>query len=607
MDMNPAVLCLGPSGLDAARRIVDAVGGELFVRGGSEGHAFEDTGETVRTLFLAGRPVVGICAAAILIRVLAPVLGDKRCEPPVLAVSDDGRIVVPLLGGHRGGNRLAGRVAEALGGMAAVTTAGDVRFGVALDDPPPGWRLGDRARAKVVSAALLAGGRVFLDGEDVDQAPWLKSLPCAPGADGAETVAVAMAPRTDGALQYFPLRATLGVGCSRGCPLEELAGLAATTLADAGIDPHAVAGVFSIDLKADEPAVLDLAERLGLPLRLFSAAELEQERSRLENPSETVFAETGCHGVAEAAALAGGGAHARLVVAKRKTARATCALGLAPAPITELRGRKRGKVMLVSTGPGQADWRSPEASDWVHRADELVGYAPYIDLLGPVAVGKPRRDFPLGGETDRCRYALERAGEGLDVALVCSGDAGIYAMGALVYELLARPEAEGGVSARARRVEVVSTPGISAFQAAAARAGAPIGHDFCAISLSDLLTPRETILRRVEAAAAGDFVIAFYNPVSKTRRELLDKARGMLLQSRPAETPVLLAARLGRPGESLEFRTLETLRTDEVDMLTVVLVGSSQTRLIETAGGLRMFTPRGYAVRIEERPGKEGA
>lgn len=169
-------------------------------------------------------------------------------------------------------------------------------------------------------------------------------------------------------------------------------------------------------------------------------------------------------------------------------------------------------------------------------------------------------------------------------------------MGALVYELLAHdPSDPSALSDAARRVEVVATPGISALQAAAARAGAPLGHDFCAISLSDLLTPREDIVRRLHAAAKGDFVIAFYNPVSKRRRTLLAEARDILLEHRPADTPVLLASSLGRPEEELRFRRLDALEVDEVDMLTVVLVGSSNTRLTRTGDGLRMFTPRGYA------------
>jgi cobalt-precorrin 5A hydrolase/precorrin-3B C17-methyltransferase len=249
----------------------------------------------------------------------------------------------------------------------------------------------------------------------------------------------------------------------------------------------------------------------------------------------------------------------------------------------------------VVIGPGQASWRTPEVSRLVQEAEELVGYGLYIDLLGPLAAGKPRADFPLGGEEERCRHALERAGEGRNVALVCSGDAGIYAMAALVFELLDRGEM--GVSAAARRVEIVCSPGISALQAAAARAGAPLGHDFCAISLSDLLTPRADILTRLHAAAAGDFVVALYNPVSARRRTLLAEARDILLARRPPDTPVLLATQLGRSGERLAFRRLDALDPDEADMLTIVIVGSSQSRLLMRGEGPRMYTPRGYAAK----------
>jgi cobalt-precorrin 5A hydrolase/precorrin-3B C17-methyltransferase len=225
----------------------------------------------------------------------------------------------------------------------------------------------------------------------------------------------------------------------------------------------------------------------------------------------------------------------------------------------------------------------------VARADELVGYGLYLDLLGPLGAGKPRADFPLGGEEARCRHALERAGAGLDVALVCSGDAGVYAMASLVFELIDR----GDVSDAAARAEVVVAPGVSAMQAAAARAGAPLGHDFCAISLSDLLTPREAILRRVRAAAEGDFAVAFYNPVSRRRRTLLVEARDLLLRHRPAETPVVLASSLGREGEAVRVVPLRALEVDEVDMMTLVIVGASATRRV----GARVYTPRGYAAK----------
>ena len=377
------------------------------------------------------------------------------------------------------------------------------------------------------------------------------------------------------------------------------------SLTEANVALGAVKAIYTLDLKADEPACFILAKISKAPLRVFTASELEALTPQVANPSDVVFAEVGTHSVAEAAALAGAGS-GELVVTKRKTKNATCAIAMADAPITELRGRGRGKLSIIGIGPGQHSWRTPEASALVAEAEELVGYGLYIDLLGPLAYGKQRSDFPLGGEEDRCRYALERAGEGRNVALICSGDAGIYAMGALVFELLDRDAQAQGVSDAARRVEVVSTPGVSALQGAAARAGAPLGHDFCAISLSDLLTPREDIVKRLRAAAEGDFVIAFYNPVSKRRRTLLAEARDILLKHRPADTPVMLASSLGRPEEYVRYRRLDALDVDEVDMLTVVLIGSSHSRLAQLGDGPRMFTPRGYARKIDGDLAEDG-
>ncbi len=607
MAVKPVVMALSRAGEATARQVAQALGVALHGREGRVENAdafFPDALEHARSLFAAGVPIVGVCASGILIRAVAPLLADKRAEPPVVSVSDDGAVVVPLLGGHRGANRLARQIAEALGGAAAVTTAGDVALGVALDEPPEGWVLANPENAKATMMALLQGGGVRLSGGEAAKAGWLAGLP---GGEAVEIVCTAKpVPASPMKLLYHPQRFVLGVGCARGCPPEELEALVRGALNTAQVAPGALKAVATLDLKADEPAVLELTARLGVPLRLFSAQELEAETGRLETPSEVVFAEVGCHGVAEGAALAAAGPQAGLRLAKRKSANATCALAEAPVPITELRGRARGRLALVGIGPGQAAWRTPEASRLIAEAEELVGYGLYIDLLGPLAAGKARRDFPLGGEEARCRYALEEAGKGRNVALVCSGDAGIYAMGALVFELLDRAPDAGGVSEAARRVEVISAPGVSALQAAAARAGAPLGHDFCAISLSDLLTPREDIVKRVQAAAQGDFVIAFYNPVSKRRRSLLAEARGILLRHRPPETPVLLASSLGRAGERLRYRRLDALSVDEVDMLTVVIVGSSQSRLAALGEGPRMYTPRGYARKMDGGAGGQG-
>lgn len=600
MAVTPVIVALGPSGEALAHSLAERLEAPVHGRAGRVERAdafFAHALDHVRDLFAAGRPVVGVCASGILIRAVAPLLADKTTEPPVVSVAEDGSVVVPLLGGHRGANRLAREIAEAIGAVAAVTTAGELALGVALDEPPAGWRLANPVDGRAAMAALLAGGGARIEGDEAAGASWLDDLPRGDAVTiHCKMKTVETGPRD---LHVAPLRATLGVGCARGCPPEELAGLVAGMMSRAELAGVAVHSVSTLDLKADEPAVNALARDLGVPLRLFDAAELEAETPRLSTPSEVVFAEVGCHGVAEAAALAQGGADAVLSHPKEKSANATCAIAVSPRPITGLRGRARGRLSVVGIGPGQASWRTPEVSRLVAEAEELVGYGLYIDLLGPLSAGKTRTDFPLGGEEARCRHALERAGEGRNVALVCSGDAGIYAMGALVFELLDRDAAAGGVSDAARRAEVICSPGVSALQAAAARAGAPLGHDFCTISLSDLLTPREDILRRVRAAAEGDFVIAFYNPVSRTRRTLLAESRDILLRHRPSDTPVMLASNLGRDGEAIRYRGLADLEVDEVDMLTVVLVGSSQSRLAVLGEGPRMFTPRGYARRID--------
>jgi cobalt-precorrin 5A hydrolase/precorrin-3B C17-methyltransferase len=212
----------------------------------------------------------------------------------------------------------------------------------------------------------------------------------------------------------------------------------------------------------------------------------------------------------------------------------------------------------------------------------------YLDLLGSAAAGKTLHPGTLGAETERASLALDLAASGKDVALVSSGDAGIYGLAALVFELIDRSDRRDWAA-----VDIVVSPGVSAMQAAAARAGAPLGHDFCAISLSDLMTPWSVIETRLEAAAAGDFVVALYNPRSARRQQALAKAADTLLQQRSADTPVLIARNLGRADESVRIATLGALGNAEIDMLTVVIVGSSSTRIIP-GDRPRLYTPRGY-------------
>jgi len=598
-----ALVALDATGYELARRLKGPLAGArvhgLAGRTGDADVIFDDVSGHLRDLFQSGEAVIGICAAGILIRSLGPVLGDKTSEPPVLALSADGGSVVPLLGGHHGANRLALEIAKLTGGHAALTTAGDVRFGLAIDAPPAGWRVENAVAAKGVAARLLAGENVTLvhDCGDID---WLTHsgapFTVTGEADGAGCVRVteqAIDEPGDDVILHPPVLA-VGVGCERHCDPAELIELVEASLGGAGLSPHAVGCVVSIDVKMDEPAVQAVARHLGVPVRFFSAAELERQSSRLAHPSDVVFNEVGCHGVCEGAALAAVGGGGDLRVEKRRSKRATCAVGFGVGGIDpETVGRARGKLRVVGIGPGSDEWRTPAASKALAGATDVVGYDLYLDLVEHEITGKTRHSSQLAQEEDRVRRALELAAEGKSVALICSGDAGIYALATLVFELLDRED-----RADWNRIDIAVTPGISAFQAAASRIGAPMGHDFCTISLSDLLTPWEEIERRLKAAAAGDFVVAFYNPVSKRRVTQLSRARDLLLEGRPADTPVALARNLGREGETLDVITLGELTPEHADMLTMIVVGNSQSRLIDRGHRAWLYTPRGYASKM---------
>ena len=597
---NPVLLALTADGAQLAARIRNELGaGKVHGLAGRTSdcdETFTETDTHLRGLFRDGRPVIGICATGILIRTLAQELSDKRTEPPVIAVSPDGASIVPLLGGHHGANKLAGRIAKITGGTAAITTAGETLFGIALDEPPPGWTVGNPDAAKSVMAALLDGAAPCLVIE-AGSADWLNDLPL--DADGQWMVRV-----TDHAIEANPRELLLhpptlavGVGCERGCSKAELHELVARTISDAGLAPESVTAVVSIDVKVDEPAVHDIAQHWGVPARFFTAEQLEWETPRLANPSAIVFREVGAHGVAEAAALAAAGPEGVLIVPKQKSARATCAVARAPNIDPQAVGMARGHLSIVGTGPGDQAHRIPATDAAVAAASDLVGYALYLDLLGPAATGKTRHDFNLGAEEDRCRHALDLAAEGRNVALVSSGDPGVFAMAALVFELLDRAD-----DPRWQRIGIDVHPGVSAMQLAAARAGAPLGHDFCAISLSDLLTPRETIDKRLRAVAEADFVVALYNPASKIRRRQIETARDMLLRHRPADTPVVVARNLARESESIEIVALADLRVETIDMLTVLIIGNAQSRALMHDGRAWTYTPRGY----EKKSGPAG-
>jgi precorrin-3B C17-methyltransferase len=247
-----------------------------------------------------------------------------------------------------------------------------------------------------------------------------------------------------------------------------------------------------------------------------------------------------------------------------------------------------GHLAVVGLGPGAAHWITPETTAALAEATDIVGYQPYVDRVAARA-GQQLHGSDNRMEIDRARHAVALAAEGRRVAVVSGGDPGVFAMAAAVLEAIDTGEPSW------RTLDVMVLPGISAMQAAAARLGAPLGHDFCAISLSDNLKPWSIVERRLRAAAAGDFVIALFNPASRARPERIHEAFALLRGCKVATTPVAFARAIGRPDERIVLTTLAEAQPGIADMSTLVIIGSSETRLVERPGRPPwLLTPRSY-------------
>lgn len=533
-------------------------------------------GDALTRAFAECDQLVCFLATGAVVRLIAPLLTDKSTDPGVVCVDEAQRYAVALLGGHAGGaNDLAQRVADALEPRCqpVITTATDAAGMPGLDTL--GWPVeGDTA---AVSRAMLDGTPVTLVAHGTHPLPALPPH-VRPGSDSAITLRID--DRVDqgerdgqGATAVLrPPSLVVGVGASRGVPAQEVLDLVLGTLAEHGLSPRSVSHLASVDAKADEAGLIEAARALGVPVVTHPAPQLAA--IDVPNPSPAPLAAVGTPSVCEAAALVEPGT--RLLVPKRKSAPAH---GPAMCTVAVARRRPRGRLALVGLGPGARDLLTPRARDELRRASVVVGLDQYVDqirdLLRP---GTRTVESGLGAEEERARAAVSEARAGHAVALVGSGDAGVYAMASPAL-------AEAGDD-----IEVVGVPGVTAALAAGALLGAPLGHDHVAISLSDLHTPWEVIERRVRAAAESDLVVTFYNPRSRGRDWQLPKALAILAEHRTPDTPVGVVHAASRPDQRSTVTTLACVDPGSVDMVTVVVVGNTATRAV--AG--RMVTPRGY-------------
>ena len=546
-----AIVVLGTGAIDTARRIQAWYPGSLVHGLASRVQAdvaFTELGSHLRELYARNTPVIALCAAGIVIRCLASSLADKTFEPPVLAVAEDGSAVVPLLGGLGGVNVMAREIAAALDVVPAITTSGELRFGTCLLNPPTGYVLADIEQGKRFVSDLLAGATTRVEGV----APWLDQVDLPRAADAR--LAIRVTPHTSDVAGELMIHPRCAVACVTALSSQEsIIERVRHALRDHRIAPMSLTAVLAPLSMMGSVRLAEAAEALDVPLR-FGA---------LPEGFETL-------------------GHENSVV-----------IALAPQPVDpSALGQARGTLTVIGLGPGSADLMVPAARHALSRADDVLGYETYVRMAGPFAPHQTLHCTDNREEMQRARHAFELASAGRNVVVVSSGDPGVFAMAAAVLEALD----QAGDNAQWNAVELSVVPGVSAALATAARAGAPLGHDFCMLSLSDNLKPWAIIEARLQHAAQADLVMAFYNPVSRARPWQLDRALDIVREHRTGATTVVLGRNIGRPGETLTTTTLENLRSDQVDMRTMVIVGSSTTRRFPRSDGNGdwVYTPRWY-------------
>lgn len=556
------LMVLSAQGMETALRIKadypEAIihGLEGRVQGADQ--TYTNFGETLRAHYRSGNAIAALCSAGITIRALAPLLENKGGEPPVLAIADDGSAVVPLLGGTTGVNVLARQVAKILAVSPAITTSGELRFGTCLLNPPAEFHLKNPEDGKRFIADLLAGKTVQIDGP----APWLEEarLP----VDGNGTMHIRVTPSDiapqNNELVFHPKVAIIGVAGDVGADAVKAA-LAAADIALASVVCLAASAEHSTNASLHH-----LAAQLDLPLRLLP--------TKGSSAGDIVSA------------------FIKEPVRQSGNEKLSIAVAATPDDVT-LAGHRRGRLAVIGLGPGDPDFMIPAVRQELQRAEDVLGYETYVRMAGSFRPDQIIHMTDNREEMQRARHAFELAASGRSVVMISSGDPGVFAMAAAVVEALHESDNPAW-----HGVDLQILPGVSAAMAAASRSGAPLGHDFCILSLSDNLKPWDIIEKRIALAAEADFAMAFYNPISKPRPWQLPRAIEILRQHRAPATPIVLGRDIGRPAETLRVITLAELSPEQVDMRTVILVGSSLTQSFDRIdGGKWVYTPRWYGTK----------
>ena len=525
------------------------------------------------------------------IRLINSFLTSKDKDPGVIVMDKKGSKVLPIIGSHQSNTqKIAFQISELFSSEIIETNNSNDQNYLNLDSfgNQWGWKRSGaikswsklvikQAKNEEIFCKQLAGNSLWKTSESAEIINQLFEKETE-NPDSTFHVSIFENHKTT----WHPPVLWVGIGCERNTSKELIVHSLNNLLESGNLSHHSIAGFATIDIKKDEKGILELGEENKLPIKFFSKEDLS--KIIVPNPSSIVQKSIGTPSVAEASCLLAAGEESKLLEEKRIFTNQSGAVTIAVAESKNQYNPTHGEIHIVGSGPGDISFLTNNSRKALSRCTVWIGYKMYLDLIKPLK----RSDHVLVGseltqEKERCIKAIKLAEEGIKVALISSGESGFYGMAGLLLELLQKIKKE-------YRPYFEVHPGISSVQLAAALSGAPLMNDFCSISLSDKLTPWSLIEKRIEGALLGDFVIALFNPQSIERNWQLKSVIDQCLKSRPGNTPVLIARQVGRENQSKRFFTLNNIPIKEIDMLSIIIIGNSQTTLVDEI----FLTPRGY-------------
>ena len=525
------------------------------------------------------------------IRLINSFLTSKDKDPGVIVMDKKGSKVLPIIGSHQSNTqKIAFQISELFSSEIIETNNSNDQNYLNLDSfgNQWGWKRSGaikswsklvikQAKNEEIFCKQLAGNSLWKTSESAEIINQLFEKETE-NPDSTFHVSIFENHKTT----WHPPVLWVGIGCERNTSKELIVHSLNNLLESGNLSHHSIAGFATIDIKKDEKGILELGEENKLPIKFFTKEDLS--KIIVPNPSSIVQKSIGTPSVAEASCLLAAGEESKLLEEKRIFTNQSGAVTIAVAESKNQYNPTHGEIHIVGSGPGDISFLTNNSRKALSRCTVWIGYKMYLDLIKPLK----RSDHVLVGseltqEKERCIKAIKLAEEGIKVALISSGESGFYGMAGLLLELLQKIKKE-------YRPYFEVHPGISSVQLAAALSGAPLMNDFCSISLSDKLTPWSLIEKRIEGALLGDFVIALFNPQSIERNWQLKSVIDQCLKSRPGNTPVLIARQVGRENQSKRFFTLNNIPIKEIDMLSIIIIGNSQTTLVDEI----FLTPRGY-------------